>query len=256
MNKFVVISCTDNDDYIFYLPIVTWAWRKLGWGTLVISEAPLTKKFNYIVNSFSSQLFKLSEFPEYSKETIAQCERLYISNWIQGHIYIMVSDCDMLPLSDYWKPDLEGITCYGRDLSDEHYPMCYIGCKSEKWTELMNLTGDGEKDIKRDLDNEKEILWVTDQNIITRRLNERNDITRIDRGINPETGYPVGRCDRSSWSKSLLQKERIDAHLFRAGYLEENWRRIISLIKECFNPTKEEVDFFENYRNGYLKFIQ
>lgn len=281
MRKAVVISSTKDDNYLFYLPVVVWCWNKLGWHVYCslpenyTNDVPYLNKYELIVKNCGEQFsgFVYFEEPEIRTVTIAQCIRLYAADNIvynkeidsksDGYLYdfLMISDIDMMPLSDYWQPKENEITAYGRDLSDKHYPMCYVAANLKNWWEIMNLTGYINSDMQRDLYKREDVnsdlwneYWQVDQNLLTEKLNQQN-VVRIDRGINPETGYPMGRVDRSAWDKSLLQKERIDAHLPREGYTEHNFQKILKLIKECFNPTEEEVKWICDYRNEYLKFI-
>lgn len=281
MNKrYVVISSNLNHDYLFLMPIVTWAWNKLGWSVILMMPSSHNDAFSLVyknciqsngeVSNTESRngntLCFLLPINEYRSETISQISRLYVSDyfkWIEDDAMIMTSDADMLPLSDYWQPKENEITCYGRDLSDKHFPICYISMNKKIWMDVMNLTGDANNDLRRDLatmpkaksDNFNE-WWQVDQDFCTEKLNEQQNIKRIDRGISAQTGYPIGRVDRSAWDKSLKQKERIDAHLFRNGFENENFTRIMHLIINTFNPTQEEIDFLNNYRNQYVKFIQ
>lgn len=257
--KYVVVSTNLVDDYLFYLPLVCYCWNKLGWGVLILLSER-NDKTEFVLRScisagFTNLLcFDIPKIEGYKSETLTQCSRMYIANNLQDDVYVMVSDCDIVPLTDYWQPEFNDTTCYGRNLSDEHQPMCYVGLRGANWKQLMSLTGNSHNDMKRDLDSQNEIKWTTDQDILTFRLWGKH-IKGIDRPIDATTGYPVGRIDRSSWEKSLLQKERIDAHLFRKGYEDENWNKILTLVVECFQPTFDELMKLNNYRNEYVKLL-
>ncbi|HUM52980.1 MAG TPA: hypothetical protein PK431_14245 [Chitinophagales bacterium] len=262
MRKAVVISCNNNPDYLFYAPIVTWAWNKIGWGTIIYLCSVDKKNSSFISNKLIEAKVTAiipCDIEKYSTETVSQCIRLYAANNFEWYGYksskseflLMTSDVDMLPLSDYWKPNEKSITAYGRDLSDEHYPMCYLSMNIELWEDVMTLTGSVKSDLERDL-NIYENNWTCDQTIITERLNKRSDVVRIDRGIDKSTGYPIGRCDRSSFLNSLKQKERVDAHLFRNGWESDKWDNLIFLLDENFKINKEELEMFNNYRTDFI----
>ena len=136
MRKAVVIAHNGNPDYSFYVPIVNWLWRKLGW--------------EVIITDISREI-EFKELKEYRTETISQCVRLYAANYYPFYDYILVSDADMIPLSNYWNPDFKDITSYGRDLTDYHFPMAYIGMNVDNWCKVMELTGRTDLDMKRDL---------------------------------------------------------------------------------------------------------
>lgn len=214
----VVISHNGNSEYAFFEPIVKWAWKRLGWHALcLVTDSVIT----------------------------SQCIRLYAHQHVKPDTMLMTSDIDMLPLSDYWNPEYVGITVYGRNLSIEHQPICYIAMTGHNWNIVMG--NNMKADIKRF--GEK---WTTDQDIVTDSLSifVRKE---IDRPISPLTGYPVGRIDRSAWDKSLNQVERIDSHLLRPGWTDESWPKIIALIEECLHPTLAERKWLENYRDTWIK---
>lgn len=273
MKGTVVISSNGNNDYLFFLPIVTFMWKKFGWNVVtLIPEYDLDCPQVDVINRLSPPkwtglIYGLEHIDGIRSETMAQCCRLYAANIVSG--VIMTSDMDMIPLSDYWNPWSDKITCYGRDLTDYHFPICYISAHSDWWKKVMNLTGDMRSDMMRDFDlfpqsksNEWAKWWQIDQDIITERINERVwDIDEagnklhlelINRGTQPNN-YPLGRIDRGCWEQSLQQPERIDAHLLRPGYTPENFEKILSLIQSVFPD--ENLDWMREYKNEYVALI-
>jgi len=215
-----------------------------------------SKKVQMVLTHFFQQLGTAVIVPRipFREETLVQCSRVYAADHISCDM-IMTSDADMLPLSDYWKPS-EGITCYGRDLSDRHQPICYIAMSSEWWREVMDLTGDFQADICRDLKNSKADSphwtewWQVDQDLTTSKI-DRFHVNNVYRGQARNSHYPIGRIDRGDWERTIQQEERIDAHLFRDGHTEENYNKILALIIQCLNPTKGELEWLIDYRNEY-----
>jgi hypothetical protein len=227
-----------------------------------------SEKQRYVINSINPKIvsvYSLNITPEalpmlseYREETIVQCSRLYAANYVDEETYLMASDADMMPLSNYWEPQGEEILCYGKDLSDTHQPLCYVLAKAKYWKYFMNLTGNSLADMKRDLDlmpnaksKNKQLSWLTDQDILTQKISEC-DTRQIPRGTDIATGYPIGRIDRSAWDKSLKQPLRIDAHLLRPATDESNFYKTLALIKECLNPDDDEIDFLIHFRETYL----
>lgn len=274
--KIAVVSTNDNDDYLFYLPIVAWAWAKLGWGLFFSKPHGESGRMKLALEVSCSVvphqlMWSYVTLPSYAyipesrvrEETLAQSSRLYAANYVgfQDDDLIITSDVDMMPLSDYWRGLSDDITCYGRNLSDEHFPICYIMASSKKWKKIMNLSGFSDNDMLADIkefpqsfSDEKSKAWVYDQDLVTARLN-KCDVVRIDRPISPYTGYPVGRVDRSAWERSLEQSERIDAHLPRSGYTDENFAKVKALIKECFLVEENEICWMDEYRKKYISLM-
>ncbi len=230
--KFIVVAHDDNKDYSFFSPIVEWAWSELSWEVINLNAIRVKEEAGGALDKYSNAL-------------ISQCSRLYAAQlfFLNEDDYLLTSDIDMLPLgqfNQYFKHDVDAITSFGKDLTDYHYPICYIGMKVKKWREVMNLNGlTVVKAIERDLQL-YENKWTTDQDIITERLkNHKVDI--IPRGT-LSNGLAMGRLDRANWVK---QPERIDCHALRPGYTPENWVKIKIALKENFD--------FPDWINDYVK---
>lgn len=260
MKKYIVLSVNENPQYLFYLPLTVWAWRKFGWEPFVF----LTQETNWgvrkLINIENWNLFILRENNDYKTETLAQVSRLYASAVLPKESYIMTGDIDMIPLSDYWKPNFDKITCWGHDLAGfGHYPICYIGMKKEKWDQVMMMSGNGYNSfIKRDLDNlpqarstNMEECWVVDQDLITMRLKPL-DKTVVNRGVLPN-GYAYGRVDRSAWT--LNHKELIDCHMLRDIWKNEVHLKMTMELLHHVWP-KEDFLWFLNYVKEFAKIVK
>ena len=269
MRKAVVISSNNNPDYLFYVPIVYWAWAKFGWGVCFYHTDIPDRMYHLITGllcqhvpvEFEYQIWHTPRLIKFRDETIAQCSRLYASDHCNEEVLLLTSDADMLPLSNYWTPDENAITCYGRDLSNVHQPICFVSAPSSLWNGIMNLTGDLYRDMQRDLENEPNAVssewskwWQCDQNILTERLSHYS-VVNVHRGIAPNSHYPLGRIDRGDWERTVQQKERIDAHLPRKGYDPVNFDKIINLISGCFNIPVNELYWMEEYRQQFIKLM-
>ncbi len=256
MKKYIVLSVNENQEYLFYLPLTVWAWRQLGWTPVVFASSHIDIKILDlqipIVDNLSVNL--LLDWDGYKSETIAQVSRLYAACKYDG--MIMTGDIDMIPLSDYWKPEWDKITTYGRDLTDYHYPICYIAMDSSRWMKLMDIkSSDVNQHIKRDL-RQQENMWGLDQDLITEKLLATvHQITHIDRGLLPN-GYPVGRVDRSAWS--LDHPQLIDCHLPRGMWrLDDtgvgNFARVMRLLYTVW--PNENFDWFKDYVTEFRKLV-
>lgn len=266
MKKFVSISVNDNPKYLYFLPLTSWCWRKLGWEPILM----------HVIQGFDNPLSAIEMLAldhsdvtrwgifknKYKTETLAQVSRLYISsNHGFEEDYFMTSDIDLLPLSDYWQPDFNAVTSWGRDLTDYHYPMAYVGMRQSNWNEVMVTPWSSEVDlnvyINRDLDYyvpKQKNVWTTDQQILTERLLEygKEKITHIDRGIDPKTHYPIGRVDRSSWS--LNHRQFIDAHLPHDILTnDKSFHNVMQLLHTVW--PKEDWKWFIQYTKEFKKLL-
>lgn len=211
LDRIVSISSDSTPKYLYYLPLVKWAWEQFGWETFITYVGEETKVSRFVENVVDPidgfDWYIRSD--KYPSATIAQVSRMYASSqWPDDHL-MMLSDSDMIPLSSYWEPYENVITCYGRNLSDEHQPMCYTAMRKKLWSEVMDydnlfLWGDLDKWYPRASNK-----WTVDQNILTDKIRPYQRI-EVFRDIDKKTGYPSGRVDRSSWS--LNHKTMVDCH--------------------------------------------
>jgi len=258
MKKYIVLSVNDNPDYLFHVPLTVWAWKYFGWEPIIFYNSETWNNpsdFEILVLG-GMNVLPLS-IQGYQSDTITQVSRLYGSCIVDG--YVMTGDIDMLPISDYWKPEMDKLTVYGRDLTDYHYPICYIGAPSVVWSEIMHLSHDDYNGyIKYDLDrlpqaksNDKTNRWVTDQDLITKRINDSKHVpTRIDRGTDNRTGYPIGRVDRSNWT--LDHKEFVDCHMFHSIQNDDaKFKKTIEMLHTVF--PNEDFKWWINYVKEFRK---
>lgn len=254
MKRYVVLGVNENPTYLYYLPLVVWAWKKFDWEPYVY-YCPGYRPAAFILNTIEGLVFKyqpasLIRVNSYATETIAQVSRLYASVDLSG--MLMTSDVDMLPLSDYWHPKPGEFTTYGRDLTDYHFPICYLAGMYFDWQDIMLLRDIEDPDIaiKRDLRQQKNI-WTLDQDIITERL-QVYDLTRVDRGTDPRTGYPIGRVDRSNWR--LDHKQLIDAHLPHDILANDaSFRKVMELLHTVW--PSEDFKWFISYHKEFKKLL-
>lgn len=271
MKRTVVISVNNNPEYLFYLPLVVWAWAKFGWNVLIFKAKELNEPDSVCFSLAKETLLSLPAcaniyrfqyvhpHSKFDSVMLAQVSRLYAACVEFG--YLMTSDVDMLPLTDYWNEYQDDkITTWGRDLTDFHYPICYIGMMSWQWQRVMDIYSSQYSDmIFRDLMNAKNSMaadpekrWCVDQDIITDRINKHTDIlVQIDRGLLPN-GYPLGRVDRSAWT---LYENAIDCHMHRGIWKDTlKFNQTLEMLLKYF-PDRD-VTWFVDYVSKFKSISQ
>lgn len=226
MRKVVVISTNNNPDYMFYAPYQEKAWNKLGWELCIMvthDVDPVDLKLpSYFQpnDKLSTSVIKLPEIDGLRLQTIAQAGRLYAANWFEDDTLLMTCDMDLLPLSDYWKPQPFDITVYGHDLTDYSYmPMGYVAMTAKNWRKYLECTGDTKADMLRDCKKvgiayspDWEQWWNTDWQILTDKLMPHKSIIKfVNRGRRSDAGFAFGRIDRGD-SLKVIEKPWIDIH--------------------------------------------
>jgi hypothetical protein len=224
MERIVVVSSNNNKDYLFYAPYICKAWNTLGWKVAIIVTHDVDVKLLDNCNSGDNYIIQLPEIKGLRMETVAQASRLYAANYLPKDALIMTSDMDLLPLQNYWNPDVNDITVYGHDLTwFSYFPMGYIAMSGYNWAKYMNLTmntaGDMERDgaIYKDMTTSDnwEQWWNYDWQMITDRLTpHKSNIKFVNRGQVDIAGATLakGRVDRYNWKETMKQDNLIDAH--------------------------------------------
>lgn len=258
MKKYIVLSVNSNADYLYFTPLTIWAWRKFGWEVILFynNSLPISKQLeDYVFESCPyHQVHTLTPLQGYRSDTITQISRLY-GSCIGWDGYLMTGDIDMIPLSNYWTPELvDKITVYGHDLTGfGHFPICYVGMPAFLWDQVMcTHNEDYNYFIKRDLDTLPQAkdpdfykYWFTDQDLITARLKEygTSKIDFINRG-QYSNGYAKGRVDRGSWT--LNHEQFIDAHLFQQTWQnDEKISKTMELLQRVW--PEEDFQWFRDY---------
>lgn len=288
MKKYVVLSVNDNPKYGYYLPLLLFAWRSIGWDVIVLYVGQKNSRNDLIMETFTllnNRLTKqykdyyrlvvvgIDSIEGYKTETIAQVSRLYACCLCHPSVFLMTSDADMLPLSDYWQIEQRALytdrngskkhffdpkpTAWGRDLTDYHYPICYIGMQASDWINVMQLDKlDPNEMIRRDLKKipPRNSVWCQDQDIVTQRILEYGEgkIKKVNRGSDIRTGYPLGRVDRSNWH--MNHTKLIDAHLHHDILTnDESYKKVVALLHHVW-PTQDFTWYF-NYHAEFKKLL-
>jgi hypothetical protein len=252
MGRYVILSTTDHWDYLFYIPMVAWAWNRLSWNVVCFFRGNRSRQIEPFLDRDRCSVHLLSEESRYRPATIAQVSRLFAGCLpFSGADVLMTSDADMMPLSDYWRPRADEITCYGHDLTGHReYPICYIAMNADRWREIIQVAPGQNvmSAIHETLDKRADAssadfdsYWFTDQRLITERL-AGVPVRSIERGR--DGGLARGRIDRARWWRTSRLQRAIDAHLPKEPLLAKNRERFAALIKSRFSSLP---DWYEDF---------
>lgn len=261
MKKYVVLGVNENTKYMYYLPIVNWAWQNFGWKVILFYAGQHPNKFHEVIkkaNKDNNNPWQIKSVPQidgYKSETLAQVSRLYGADLVDDDSYLMTSDVDMLPLNNnIFHYEGHRVLTIGRDLTDYHYPICYIGGRAHVWRKFMNVNGTViETLLKRDLRQQKN-MWGLDQDIVTEKLLAYGieNIHHVNRGTDTRTGYPIGRVDRSHWT--LDHKIFVDAHLPHDVLTnDKSFHNVMQLLHTIW--PKQDWKWFLEYTKNFKKLL-
>lgn len=259
-----IISSTFDDTYLFYLPITTWLWNKLDVGVICFMPTPIQEEWLKLntVQKYSNAQLHFFDAPEHKKATYAQCSRLYAAalNLPDDEILI-TSDIDMAVFSvpKYSSGGL--FTIFGKDLVPEkQYPMCYISASAELWRKAFNPNNKSIQDCLDELlgniecENMRGNYWCLDQEKAYNVISKDDFKISIPRAI-PGTQFASNRIDRDDiFFMDRLSPEIIDYHMHRPCYTDENFSKILSVIR-YFYPN-DDLSWMERYRQQYKKLVE
>ena len=276
-NMKAIISTTYDDKYLFFLPITTWLWGKLG--VDVICFVPYqefgtgdnyhsSRKGWYksvLINSTLIDLginlkWEVFYCPEHKQATYAQCSRLYAAALdIPEDEILVTSDIDMLM---FRLPEMlsNGFSIFGADLVPEkQYPMCYISATRQDWRLAFDTTGKTPQqcldELLGDIDSisMKSDYWAKDQEVCYNMIFKYGNYSLINR-TNGQNQFATNRLDRDdSYILDRLSIDVYDYHANRPGYKESNFDKILKIISWYY--PQENLDWLVEYRNSYVNLL-
>lgn len=264
-----VISTTYNDKYLYYLPIVTYCWNKLGVDVICfmpistdennLSKLQLVKDtMRYI--GFKSWRIEYFSAPEHKQSTYAQCLRNYASCLdLPEDTLLVSSDVDMglFKIPEYI--DNNKFSVFGYDLVPQgQYPQCYVTAPVKAWREAFNLSGKTYQQAIDELLGEDECQdyrgcrWSVDQEQSFLHIKDTNPnlIPRAKEG----TQFSTRRYDRDDYYiLDRLSPDTIDFHMNRPGYEDKNFEIILTILK--YHYPDEDFQWLIDFTNAYKQLL-
>lgn len=271
-----IISSTYNSKYLYFLPIVTWCWNKLGVDVICFMPKfvhyekgqeglDIAKRIKLVedtvMNHCSSKSNMLAYFdaPEHKEATYSQCSRLYGACLDLPEDEVLISsDVDM---AVFKLPTYAGFfSIHGYDLVPEgQYPICYVSSEVRNWRACMEINGRTYQECLDDLlggieaEHFRGNYWGKDQETLFN--NAQKNVAKVEiKRARPNTQFADNRVDRDdiNW-RAYVNEDLVDAHLWRDGYTDENHANIMELMRMKFPD--EDFTWLDNYRNEYLKLL-
>ena len=260
-----IISTTYDDKYLYFLPITTWCWNKLG--VDVICFVPIEKTgSDYDKISLAMEYcnnYKLSvyqfEAPEHKEATYAQCLRNYGAavDGLDENELLCTSDIDMICFRQ--PPYNNMLTVWGSDLVPQgQMPMCYITGTVKQWKEAFSIGGRTYQQCIDDLLGDDECKdyrgnrWSRDQELA------HDCISKLNHSLVPRaregTQWAKNRLDRDdSYILDRLNLSNEDFHMNRPGYEDKNFQIILTILQ--YHYPQEDFGWLVSYNEEYKKLL-
>lgn len=261
-----IISSTYDSKYLYFLPITTWCWNKLGVDVICFMPYNNTSgdKFMLVSDTLATQRMKgvIYNFdaPEHKEATYAQCLRNYAAGLdLSEEELLVTSDVDMalFKIPDYI--DNGGFSIFGYDLVPKgQYPQCYVTAPVKAWREAFNLNDKTYQQAIDELLDEDECQdyrgcrWSVDQEQSFLHISKTTP-SLIQRS-NGQNQWATLRYDRDdSYILDRLNPDTIDYHMNRPGYTAENHNIILTILK--FHYPQEDFEWLKEYRDKYISLL-
>lgn len=262
-----IISTTYDSKYLYFLPIVTWCWNKLG--VDVICFVPIEKTgSDYDKISLAMEYcnnYKLSvyqfEAPEHKEATYAQCSRLYGACLDLPEDEILITgDIDMA----MFKVPMYGGTgmgVVGLDLVPKgQIPICYIYGSVKEWRKRFEINNKTYQQCLDDLLGDIESVsmrgdyWSKDQEEAYNKILGSNNHATLTPRSNGENQFAQLRYDRDdSFILDRLNPDTIDFHMPRPGYEDKNFQIILTILQ--YHYPQEDFGWLVSYNEEYKKLL-
>ena len=260
-----VISTTYDDKYLYFLPIVTFCWNKLGVDVICfmpkdVDNSARDKILLMLKHSVEWPPRLRMEFfdaPKHKEATYAQVSRLYAASLDLPEDEVLITgDVDMLM---FRLPEMMegGFSIFGSDLvPDKQYPMCYISAKVKDWRNSFELDGKSYQQCLDELMKDRDSIsmrsdfWALDQEIAYNKIKLTQGIHYVPR-TNGQNQFATHRLDRDdSFLLERMNSEVYDYHANRPPYEENNFQKILTVLK-FFYP-EESFEWLVEYQNSYV----
>ena len=260
-----VISTTYDDKYLWYLPLTTFLWNKLG--VDVICFMPRMVEFSdkiALINKVQiEQKLRQKHYffnsPTHKEATYSQCSRLYAACLDLPEDEVLISgDVDMAVLKNIFTPNKHGdyLTIIGDDLvPNGQYPICYCYGTVKAWRDSMSIHNNTYQQCLDNLLGDIECesfrgnYWGKDQETLFNEL--QNDPKWLVQRSNGQNQWATKRYDRDdAYILDRLSPDTIDYHMNRPGFEEGNFQIILTIMKYHFPNENFQwlIDFNEQYK--------
>lgn len=262
-----IISSNYDDRYLFFLPIVTWCWNKLGVDVICLMPYNNTSGDRFmlvsrtLVDQKARGVIYNFEAPEHKEATYAQVSRIYAGalNLSQDEILI-TADVDMAVFGEALKEKLADFDIFGYDLVPEkQYPICFVSATVKNWRSAMQING---KSLQECLDKDlghiecehfRGNYWGFDQEKLYNKVSLSHSLYLHGRA-KPGTQFATRRVDRDNmFYEENINDQLIDAHLWRPGFTEENFPKILNLLQRMY--PNDNFDWLISYTEKYRQLL-
>lgn len=264
-----IVSITNDPQYSFFLPIISWCWNRIGVDVICFVPAKPNESTWFAMSEINKDgsnknLSYGYKCPPHKEATYAQCSRLYAAGlYLPEGEMLVTSDVDMAVFKTppYIDNGMAGFTVLGQDLvPSDQVPICYLSATVSEWRKVFDMYGRSYQECLDDLlggidaDHFRGNYWAKDQEEANNKIANSAGWVHYEPRARPGTQFAKNRVDRDdiNW-RSYCGPDLIDAHLWRPGYTDENFAKILELLQAQY--PEDSFDWLVKYKNDYVSLL-
>ncbi len=293
--KYAVFSCTttqgDVRNYAFALPLTILAWRRIGFGSVIIISGEPTKWrtdpiLSYvfrILRSLNAVVIFLNVADD-NEVMVSQTARLFACHFLNSSstdIYLVTSDADLWPINGdmYMLPEDKDILSLNSDCcgSFDHsngksykmLPIANIGMTLSTWEAVTRRHGfipqtplevltflkmEFGPIVLQGVAKGENLGWYLDQRMLSILISDwaNSDPLRLNRVEFRPRSVGSDRIDRAWWNPRTIAG-KADAHILEQSYLSQNWALLQPLVVQLF--AGEDYKFCQHYASEFMHIL-
>ncbi len=260
MRRIAIISTNEHPMYAWFVPLCALMWRDVaGFDLSCIFVGPVNPWFVERSREAGALIYQCETPLCCSTATASQLIRLfsYAAPGIDPGDYLLSVDSDAWPLARAFDPSGKRLDLIHPDACDHaetpYFPIGYLGMSAADWRGAVGIDAPSPESGLAELFHTDPRLttghtgWNYDETLITRRVKAQPWWPGEARILRRPGDPPVDRMDRSGWPANVVADGKIDAHLLRPGWTDENWPRLRPLLAQRL--TAEHLAWADAYRH-------
>jgi len=275
VKKWVVLSCTPNSQYDFFLPIAVRLWRKrIGYEPVIVlvgTEEDWNSGHAKVARDATQGRIEFFEsIPGIPDSAVSMALRQHVSALeFASDDVILIGDVDLFPVSREFyhqhNPYTNPVGVYYADAyGDEYWPAYGVSMPVSIWREVMGITpGYFRSSVERVFTDENvralgiadkigtwdSRFWLFDEKYTSLKIKTSRFASNV--ATFPST-FEGRRPQRTKLPKNPYASDYVDFHCSRPGWTEENWPDIRYALAQIM---PEDLRWLDSYVERYLESV-
>lgn len=272
MKKWVVLSCTPNSQYDFFLPIAVRLWQKrIGYEPVIIlvgTEKDWASGHAKVArDAVQGRIEYFEGILGIPDSAVAMALRQHVAALeFDPDDILLIGDVDLFPVDrrfyHQYDPQRNPVGVYHADMYDEYWPAYGVSMPVRNWREVMGTgTGDFRASVERTFTDENvravgiadkigswdTRFWLFDEKFTSFKIKA----SRFTKDVATFPRVFMGkRPHRVKLPPEPYVQDYVDFHCSRPGWTEENWPDIRYALAQIM---PDELRWLDGYVGDYWR---